>query len=234
MVDVFAVVVAAGLSRRMGENMNKLLLPLAGRPVLAHSLAMIEDVSCIKGFVLVASITEVEGLKKLVKEWSCRKLITIVQGGERRQDSVWEGLCALPSNSQIVLIHDGARPLIRVSQVERLISETVHWGAATLAVPVKDTVKESGSEGFVVRTIPRERLWLTQTPQAFFYSLLIEAHRRAQLTHALATDDAALVEATGHSVKLVEGSYTNIKITTPEDLELAEALFKMRWVEKNN
>jgi len=227
--SVWAVVVAAGQSRRMSKGINKQLLPLAGRPVLAHSLAVLEAVSCLEGFVLVVSAPDVARFHQLAKEkWGCCKLSNVVHGGDRRQDSVWEGLCALPSNTQTVLVHDGARPLVCVEQVEKVVSEAVRWGAVSLAVPVKDTIKESSPDGFVVRTLARESLWLTQTPQAFSYSLLIDAHCRARQNHTVVTDDAALVEAMGYRVKLVEGSYSNIKITTPEDLAVAEALWQIK------
>lgn len=213
----------------MGEGINKQLLSLAGRPVLAHSLAVLEAVSCLNGFVLVVPAPDIAMFHKLAKEqWGCCKLFNVVRGGEHRQDSVWEGLCALPSHTQTVLVHDGARPLVGVGQVEKVISEAVRWAAVSLAVPVKDTVKESSPDGFVVRTLARESLWLTQTPQAFSYSLLIDAHCRARQNHMVATDDAALVEAMGYRVKLVEGSYSNIKITTPEDLAVAEALWRIK------
>lgn len=229
MGSVWAVVVAAGQGRRMGKGVNKQLLFLAGRPVLAHSLAVFEAASCIEGFVLVVSASDVGRFYKLAKEqWGCHKLRDVVCGGEYRQDSVWEGLCTLPSHTQTVLVHDGARPLICVEQVEKVIAAAVQWNAVSLAVPVKDTIKESTPDSFVVRTLARKSLWLTQTPQAFSYSLLLEAHCRARQTHTMATDDAALVEAMGYRVKLVEGSYSNIKITTPEDLAVAEALWQIK------
>lgn len=227
-----AVVVAAGRSRRMGEGINKQLLSLAGRPVLAHSLAALEESSCIEEYVLVVGAGETEKFAALVRgQWGCRKLARVVPGGLTRQDSVWEGLQVLPADTQIVVVHDGARPFLSSQLVDKVVAQARRWGAATLAVPVKDTVKRVNEEGFVLDTLPRESLWLTQTPQAFSFSLLREAHRRARGGKgALATDDASLVEAMGCPVKVVEGLYMNIKITTPEDLVLARALAQIKEI----
>lgn len=209
----------------MGEGVNKQLLPLGGRPVLAHSLAVLEECPDVEEYVLVVGIEEAAKVARLAREeWGCRKLAGVSAGGEARRDSVWEGLRALPEDTRIVVVHDGARPFLRRELVDRVIGEAVRWGAATLAVPVKDTVKRVDAGGFVLNTVPRESLWLTQTPQAFSFPLLREAHRRARAKHLTAPDDASLVEALGHRVKVVEGSHLNIKITTPEDLVLAQAI----------
>jgi len=222
---VRAVVVAAGRSRRMGEGIDKLLLPLAGRPVLAHSLAVLDESSWVAEYVLVVNAQQVAKFFRLAREqWGCRKLAGVVPGGETRRDSVWEGLNALPENTRIVVVHDGARPFLRTGFVERVVAEAERWGAATLAVPVRDTVKRVGAGGLVLNTIPRETLWLAQTPQAFSFPLLREAHHKARTEQIAATDDASLVEALGRQVKVVEGSYLNIKITTPEDMVLARAI----------
>ncbi|MGB9802761.1 2-C-methyl-D-erythritol 4-phosphate cytidylyltransferase [Desulfofundulus sp.] len=229
MDNIFGIVVAAGRSVRMGQGINKQFLPLSGLPVLARSLLVFEEAVPVKGYILVVAESEITRASRLARqEWRCRKLLAVVPGGERRQDSVRRGLEALPPEAEIVLVHDGARPLVGVEELVTVASEAMRWGAATLAVPVKDTVKEVGADGFVVRTLPRESLWLTQTPQAFRLSLLREAHLRAEVGKITATDDASLVEALGYRVKLVPGSYRNIKITTPEDLAVAEALLR-QW-----
>lgn len=217
---------------RMGQGINKQLLPLDGIPVLARSVRVFDQTLPVKGYVLVVGQAEVNRFCSLVlEEWLCRKLLSVVPGGERRQDSVFRGLLALPPETDVVLVHDGARPLVRVDDVEAVVEGAKRWGAATLAVPVKDTVKEARGDGFVARTLPRDYLWLTQTPQAFRYSLLMEAHRHAREKKLTATDDASLVEALGHRVKLVPGSYRNIKITTPEDMAVAEALLRCGFEE---
>lgn len=228
MDNVLAVVVAAGQSRRMGENVKKLLLPLAGRPVLAHSLATLQEAPFVKGFVLVVGERELDTYWTLAKQWGCTKMISLVKGGKTRQDSVWEGLNALPADTRVVIVHDGARPLVTVEQFDQVVSGAIRWSAATLAVPVKDTVKETGLEDFITRTLNRESLWLAQTPQAFSYSLLMDAHRIARRDQRTATDDAGLVEAMGVPVKIIKGSYRNIKVTTPEDLSMVEFFLQRR------
>ncbi|MGQ9824761.1 MAG: 2-C-methyl-D-erythritol 4-phosphate cytidylyltransferase [Desulfotomaculales bacterium] len=219
-----AVVLAAGRSRRMGEGVNKQLVLLAGRPVLAHSLAVLEECTAVEEYVVVVAPGEEEKIGRLAREeWGCRKLAAAVAGGETRQESVRRGLAALPPDTRIVVVHDGARPFITVELVNRVISAAALWGAAIPAVPVKETVKKAAGS-FVAATVDREGLWLAQTPQAFFYSLLREAHLRAGKNGAAATDDAALLEVLGTRVRIVEGSVFNIKITTPEDLDLARAI----------
>ncbi|OAT85189.1 2-C-methyl-D-erythritol 4-phosphate cytidylyltransferase [Desulfotomaculum copahuensis] len=226
MADVYAVVVAAGRSTRMGAGVDKQLLPLAGRPVLWHTLRVFEEAAVVAGYVLVVPAGREDDYSRLVPgEWRFGKLAAVVAGGGQRQESVWRGLMAVPPDTAVVLVHDGARPLVAAADVKAVVNEARQWGAATLAVPVKDTVKEADQRGFVVRTPPREALWLTQTPQGFAYALLMQAHREAREKGFSATDDAALVEALGRPVRLVQGSYRNIKITTPGDLAVAEALF---------
>ncbi len=228
MDNVLAVVAAAGQSRRMGENVNKMLLPAAGRPVLSYSLAALQEAPFVKGFVLVAGERELGAYFTLTEQWGCTKMISLVKGGKTRQDSVWEGLNALPADTRVVIVHDGARPLVTVNQLDQVVSGALRWNAAALAVPVKDTVKESGRGNFIARTLNRESLWLAQTPQAFSYSLLMDAHRLARRDQRTATDDAGLVEAMGIPVKIIEGSYRNIKVTTPEDLSMIEFFLQQR------
>ncbi|KUK64813.1 MAG: 2-C-methyl-D-erythritol 4-phosphate cytidylyltransferase [Desulfotomaculum sp. 46_80] len=228
MDNVLAVVVAAGQSRRMGENVNKLLLPVGGRPVLSYSLAALQEAPFIKGFVLVADERESDTYKTLAEQWGCTKMISLVKGGKTRQDSVWEGLNALPADTRVVIVHDGARPLVTLNQLDQVVSGALRWGAAALAVPVKDTVKETGTGNFIARTLNRESLWLAQTPQAFSFPLLLDVHRLARRDRRTATDDAGLVEAMGIPVKIIEGSYRNIKVTTPEDLSMIEFFLQQR------
>lgn len=221
------MVVAAGRGTRMGAGVDKQLLPLAGRPVLWYALRVFEETAVVTGYVLVVPAGRENYFSRLVlDEWRFGKLAAAVAGGDQRQESVWRGLLAVPPEASVVLVHDGARPLAGVADVTAVAGEAGRWGAATLAVPVKDTVKEADEHGFVVRTPPREALWLTQTPQGFAYALLMQAHREAREKGFSATDDAALVEALGHPVRLVHGSYRNIKITTPGDLAVAEALLR--------
>lgn len=226
MGEVYAVVVAAGRSTRMGKGVDKQLLEIRCKPVLQHTLSIFEKNPSIMGIVLVVPPEKVQEYSvKALQKWGLNKLLAVVPGGSERQQSVWNGLLAVPFSCEIVLVHDGARPLITEEEIAAVVAASREYGAATLAVPVKDTVKEADERGFVASTPERKKLWLTQTPQGFSYPLLLEAHRRIAQS-GIATDDASLVEAMGHPVKLVPGSYRNIKITTPEDILIAEALLK--------
>ncbi|MHB8157849.1 MAG: 2-C-methyl-D-erythritol 4-phosphate cytidylyltransferase [Desulfocucumaceae bacterium] len=227
MADIYAVVAAAGLSTRMG-GVNKQLQPLANIPVLVRSLFALEQVPVLDGIVLVAPPDSVEEFRRLAARWSLNKIITVVSGGVNRQQSVLSGLLAVPSGCQIVLVHDGARPLVSRKEIEDTISAAWEFGAATLAVPVKDTIKEADPDCFVARTPDRLRLWLTLTPQGFSFNVLMEAHIQARDRGDVYTDDASLVEASGQRVKLVGGSYSNLKVTTQEDLIVAEAFLRLR------
>jgi 2-C-methyl-D-erythritol 4-phosphate cytidylyltransferase len=209
-------------------GVNKQLLPLSGVPVLARSLAALEQWPGLEGIVLVAPGESVGQFRALAEGWGLKKITAIVSGGDNRQQSVYSGLLAVPSGCAYVLVHDGARPLVSAKEIADVIEAAAACGAATLAVPVKDTVKEAGPGGFVAGTPDRSRLWLTLTPQCFSFEVLLEAHRRALDSGFTYTDDASLVEAAGRPVRLVEGSYRNIKITTPEDLAVAEALLGLR------
>lgn len=223
MGKVFSVVVAAGKSARMG-GANKLLLRVGGIPVLIRALQALDRADSVHGIVLVASSENMSVYKEAADQWRIKKIAAVVPGGDNRQQSVYCGLLAVPFDCGIVLVHDGARPLVTGGEISSVISAAAEFGAATLAVPVKDTVKEAGLDGFVARTPDREKLWLTLTPQGFSFALLNDAHRRAAEDGRLYTDDASLLEARGHKVRLVRGSYGNIKITTAEDILLAEAL----------
>ena len=223
---VAAIIVAAGQSRRMGGD-DKLWAPLAGsdgrrRPLLAHTLIAFQRCPAMAQTVVVVAEASFERAEQLIRDEAFNARGAVVVGGARRQDSVRAGLEALDGCSWVV-VHDGARPLVTSQVIERGLAEAQETGASCCAIRVADTVKESDGAGRIVRTLDRSRLWLAQTPQTFRYDLLMEAHRRAE---GEATDDAALVEALGVKVRLFEGSRRNIKVTTPEDLALAEALLK--------
>ncbi len=222
-----AVIPAAGTSKRMGTGVDKQLLSLCGQTVLERTIAAVAAAESITGIVLVVRAGEEdffqrwsEGFGGIIKD--------IVPGGAQRQQSVRNGLNAVPSNTEIVVIHDGARPLVQTSLVDGVVKEAKRTGAATLGVPVKDTVKMTGESNQVVRTVPRDKLWLVQTPQAFRYEVICRAHQWAAAQGYSGTDDASLVEARGWPVSMVQGSYENIKVTTPEDIIVAEALLRAR------
>jgi 2-C-methyl-D-erythritol 4-phosphate cytidylyltransferase len=223
--DVGAIVVAAGRSQRMAGG-DKLWAPLAGpdgraRPLLAYAVSAFQRCSAIGRIALVLAADALDGGRDLVRDEGFDKVCAVVAGGARRRDSVRAGLDTLDGCGWVA-VHDGARPLVTPELIERGLAAARETGAACCALPVPDTVKEAG-EGFITRTLDRSRLWLAQTPQVFRYDLLVEAHRAAQSD---ATDDASMVEALGVKVKLFEGSPRNLKVTTPEDLALVQALLR--------
>jgi 2-C-methyl-D-erythritol 4-phosphate cytidylyltransferase len=227
LVKVAAVVPAAGCGSRMGSDVKKQFLALAGAPILGYVLRILEASELVQAIVVAVGEGEEEYCRRaVIDKLGLKKITAVVQGGKERQDSVYSGLLALAPDTDIVVIHDGVRPLLSAENLEMVVGAALAFGAATCAVPVKDTVKLAREDGFVAETLPRNRLWLTQTPQAFRYGVILDAHRRAHKEIFRATDDAALVERMGMAVKLVDGSYRNIKITTPEDLIVASALLE--------
>ena len=217
--SVGAVIVAAGESRRM-QGIDKIFHPLAGIPIVWHSILTLQSHPSVVDVVLVTSKSNLERAKELIGTQGYQGSARVCEGGERRQDSVLRGLKRL-KECELVVVHDGARPFIDGELVDRGIAAALESGAAIAAVPVKDTIKASDGDGMVARTIPRDSLWAIQTPQVFRTSLLEEAHRRVTET---VTDDASMVEEIGHPVQLFLGSYYNIKVTTPEDLIIANAI----------
>ncbi len=223
------VIAAAGRGKRMGLDMNKQYIEVHGRPILALTVQSFEDCSHIDEIVIVANENEIEYCKKsIIDKYSFKKVKAVVPGGETRQQSVFNGLNQVSVDCGIVLIHDGARPFIMQESIMACINAAGTFGAACAAVPVKDTIKLADAGSFVDKTIDRSDLWQIQTPQAFKYGLIMEAHRRALSEGFDGTDDAMLAERLGYKVKLVMSDYYNIKITTREDLIFAEAIYTMR------
>ena len=220
---VGAIIVAAGSSRRMG-NIDKMFAQLGGTPVLARSVDVFNRCSFVDQIVIVLNQFNIDRGRGLVAERSWSKVVAVCLGGERRQDSVREGLKRL-SGCQWVAIHDGARPLISADLIEKGLAAAQESGAAVCAVPVTDTIKVVDTDGRVLETPARESLWMVQTPQVFRFDIIEKAHRQAE---GEVTDDATLVERLGYKVKVYMGSYDNIKVTTPQDLVLAEMLLKER------
>jgi 2-C-methyl-D-erythritol 4-phosphate cytidylyltransferase/2-C-methyl-D-erythritol 2,4-cyclodiphosphate synthase len=220
---VAAVVVAAGRGERLGAP-DKVLLPLARRPMLAWSLAALERAQTIGTVVVVAGPHTHEAIARLVRDAGYGKVRSIATGGERRQDSVAAGLTALPDGIQIVVIHDGARPLAEPDLFDRLAMAAAEHGAAIAAAPVADTLKRV-AEGSVIGTVDRSGLWAAQTPQAF----QVETLRRvmASATETV-TDEARLCEIAGIAVAVVPASPANLKVTHPEDIAVADALLRAR------
>ncbi|MCX7747851.1 MAG: 2-C-methyl-D-erythritol 4-phosphate cytidylyltransferase [Clostridia bacterium] len=226
-LSVSVVIVAAGKGTRMNMDINKQYIEVQGIPVLARTIKVFEELECIDEIILVVNTQDIIYCSKdIVELYDLNKVTNIVAGGSERQNSVYNGLMEVKKSCDIVLIHDGARPFVDKRSVEESIQMAQEFGASCVAVKVKDTIKMSDDKGFVKATVDRSRLWAIQTPQAFKYEVIIEAHKKAIEDSFLGTDDAMLVERLGYRLKIAEGSYNNIKITTKEDLLLAELICK--------
>lgn len=220
------VIVAAGSGKRMGGQRNKLWLPLAGEPILAHTVRLFATHPDIDEVVLVVSEADHAEVTTWILAEKLKAVVTL--GGAERQDSVRNGLASLSANCDYVLVHDAARPFVTRKQISDMIKQVQQDQATIMAVPVKDTIKVVGATGLVESTPARESLWAVQTPQAFRMSLLREAHQAAEVAGKLGTDDAMLVEWLGHPVSIMNGSYENIKITTPDDLWFGDEILRKR------
>ena len=215
---------AAGESQRMG-GVDKMWALLGGKPVLARVADTFQNCSLIDQIVIILNEQNLKRGKQLVAEQGWSKITDVCPGGKRRQDSVVAGLSRL-RNCNWVVIHDGARPLVTVDLIKQGLVESKKTGAAVAAVPVTDTIKVAGDDRIVHQTPPRQNLWAVQTPQVFLLDIITEAYQQAK---GEVTDDASLVEQSGYRVKLYMGSYDNIKITTPDDLALAEVLWQKKY-----
>ncbi len=217
---ISAVIVAAGNSTRMGAN--KQLLMLGDRPVIAHTLAAFENTPIVSEIVLVTREEDIDLLRGIAAQYGITKLAAVVTGGAERQDSVANGIAACRDDAAYFAIHDGARPLITPKLITEVIETAMCDGAAAAAVRVKDTVKVADERGFIIDTPDRAALWNVQTPQVFERALYLDAMAQAKVRGHSVTDDCRLAELAGYRVRLVEGSYANLKITTPEDIRMAE------------
>lgn len=217
------VVVAAGRSSRMGGT-DKTFADILGAPLITHTLRRIAASDVVDRIVLVVAADAVPDVEMMVRDSDIPKIAEVCAGGARRQDSVLAGLVAM-GQRQWVAIHDGARPCVSADILERALDEVRGSGAAIAAVPVKDTIKVVGDQQFISGTPDRSTLWAAQTPQAFDYQTLLDAHRAAEVEY---TDDAAMVEAAGHRVTVFWGDYHNLKVTTPEDLDIVSLLLGRR------
>lgn len=213
----------------MGAGLPKQYLPLNGLPLLLYTLMAFENCPDITGVILVIPPGHQRKVwQEVIGPHRLQKLLNLVEGGAERQHSVFSGLKALPLEARWVVVHDGVRPLVTPELISKCLATARETGAAVAGVPVKDTVKRVDGTGRIVETVPRQDLWLVQTPQVFRREILWEAHQRAMEEGFLGTDDSVLVERLGQPVTMVEGSYQNIKITTPEDLWAAEDILQRR------
>jgi 2-C-methyl-D-erythritol 4-phosphate cytidylyltransferase len=213
---------AAGMGKRMGAGKNKLFIELQGIPVFIHTLRIFNSDNRCQEIVMSVHPDDQGEMNDFIKEYQIEKKITFVSGGTERQHSVYNGLKKITVDG-IVLVHDAARPFIQKDLIAELVESAENFGAAVVAVPVKDTIKKVAN-GMVTETVERSSLWAVQTPQAFRIPLLYKAHQHAEKMGYLGTDDASLVEFLGEKVAIVKGDYNNIKLTTPEDLSFANAI----------
>jgi len=213
-----ALIPAAGSGERLGKGINKAFVSVAGKPILAHTLSVFESCEAVEEIIIITGERDIEAAGELVGRFGFAKVRKIIAGGAQRQDSVRNGL--MKANCEIIAIHDAARPMITHEIIERSIEKAEEMGACIAAVKVIDTIK-SASDDEVTGTVDRANLYSVQTPQTFRADLIRRAYDRAYAEGYYATDDAALVERIGEKVAIVQGSYDNIKITTPSDLETA-------------
>ncbi len=219
------VIAAAGLGSRMNSELNKQYMLIKGRPVLAYSLDRFEEHTAVDSIVVVANSNEVQFCEKeIINKYGYKKVAGVIPGGKQRQDSVWSGLNAFEHRTGLVAIHDGARPLLTGKLLEDLLLAAKKWDAAVPGVPARDTLKTIDEEGFVINTLDRSRIIAVQTPQIFKFKLLWRAFQMAYAEGVYGTDDASLFERYVGRVKIVKSDNRNLKITTSEDLSIAETL----------
>jgi 2-C-methyl-D-erythritol 4-phosphate cytidylyltransferase len=222
-----AIIPAGGSGKRMQGHLSKQYLPLDGKPILVHTLRVFQRSPDIDEIILVVLEEDIQMVRKMIVDSrGISKVRHVLAGGEQRQDSVRNGLAVIGEDVEIVLIHDAVRPFVSEDLIHTVVREAEKHGAVTVGMPVKDTIKRVDRSGGVLETLDRQVLWMTQTPQAFKRSIIQEAYRKADADQFYGTDDASLVERMGFRVKMIAASYANIKITTPEDLLMAEFLIK--------
>lgn len=222
------VIVAAGTGSRMNMGINKQFIKLEGKEIIAYTIEKFYNNSNIEDIVVVVKEDESDFFKKEILDKYNFKNIKIAYGGKERQDSVYNGLKLLDKKCHVVLIHDGARPFVSDKIIDNCIKEAKNHKAVVVGVPVKDTIKVIDKDKYIVDTPNRSVLWAVQTPQTFDYNILIDSYKDAFKNGFYGTDDAMLVERIGYKVKMVEGSYNNIKITTQEDLNIGSQILSVQ------
>lgn len=227
----YAVIAAAGTGSRMGHRENKQFMMLEGIPVIIRTLQAFQLVPLVRGLVVVAASDECKQMEKVIESYGLTHILRIVPGGQTRSQSVYHGLLALkdsvhPASDTPILIHDGARCLIRQEVIQRVLDGIIAHGCCGAAVPVKDTIKQVTEEGIVLKTLDRKQLWSMQTPQGAIWQHLFRAYNALESNKLDATDDLSVLEQAGYQVRLVMGDYQNIKLTTPEDVCSASAFIQ--------
>lgn len=224
--NVSVILLAGGTGKRMKADRPKQLLPLRGKTVVEHSIRLFAQIPQVSQLVIVLSSEFRPEVQPLTEGLPCA--VTFADPGVERQDSVYNGLALVPNSTSLACVHDAARPLVTKEEVLNVLSDAALHGAAVLGVPSKATIKESADGGFVLRTIPRHRLWEIHTPQVIKPNLLRKGFEKVRREQLAVTDDVSIVEHLGEPVKITEGFYTNIKITTPEDMTIAESILADR------
>ena len=225
---VHLLIPAAGVGRRMGSDRNKLLMPLLEKPILSWTLQAAAATKSLQWIGIICQPIDRPDIEKIVKQCGLTIPLAFIQGGNTRQASVYKGLQSLPQEATHVLIHDGARCLATADLFDRCAEAALKTKGFIAAVPVKDTIKQVGSNGVITNTPDRANLWAAQTPQGFEVALLKQCHDRGQAEGWEVTDDAALLEKCGVPVSIVEGEETNLKVTTPVDLAIAQFILQQR------
>jgi 2-C-methyl-D-erythritol 4-phosphate cytidylyltransferase len=223
--DISVIMPAAGLSLRMGADVRKPFIMIGENPIFFYTLEKFYKLKRVKEIIFVVNQKDLDTVKeKWSDELQTYKVTKVIAGGERRQDSIFNGLSLLDPDTKIILIHDAVRPLVHTEEIEAVIKSTEENGAAIIASPMKLTVKKVDSSLKIINTVPRHDLWMAQTPQGFKRDLILNAYEKIKDANVEYTDDAEVLEKAGYTVKIVSGSYDNIKITTREDLKLAELM----------
>lgn len=224
---VSVVIPAAGMGKRMNSEINKQYIELKEKPILAHTIEKFENNKYIDEIVIVTRKDEMDFCKEnIVSKYNFRKIKSIVPGGKERRDSVFNGLKRISKNTDVVLIHDGARPFITDEIITNSIKEVLLHKAIVVGVPVKDTIKRVNQDEIIESTPDRKDLWSVQTPQGFIYDIIMKCYEKGLEDDIDVTDDSMLAEYYGYTVKMIMGSYKNIKITTPEDILIGESFIK--------
>ena len=223
-----AIILAAGIGKRMGTGISKQYLEIGEKPILVHTLEKFEKASSVINIIIVVSKADIEYVQNISGKYEISKVTNITVGGRERQDSVKNGLRCLDDDTKIVMIHDGVRPFVSTEYIDLLIRHVEEKGAIIPGVPVNDTVKSVDYDGRVSETLDRSTLWLTQTPQVYLRNIICNAYEQAYRDGFYGTDDAALVERIGVPVVMMPGSKQNIKITTPEDLDMGAYILKQK------